>query len=210
MTGLIIFLSILALIILILITPIGLNIFYRYESIMYVKLRYLVFSYTLYPAKKKKKAKKKDEKKPDIISSTIKEKGLLEAIRQVAELLKLVMETAGKVLRHTVISKLNVRIVSASDDAAKTAIEYGSVCAGVYTLIAALQNAMKIRRHNIDIKPDFDKQKPEIEVDITVRILIIFVVTALISALFKYMKTQKSTENPKQKKGMSENERSSD
>jgi len=61
---------------------------------------------------------------------------------------------------------------------------------------------MRIRRHNIGIKADFCKQIPEIQVNIIFRVLIIFLVTALISALFKYIKTQKSTENLEQKKGM--------
>jgi len=85
----------------------------------------LFVSYTLYPAKKKnkKKPQEKGKKKTDIISSTVKEDGLLEAIKLIAELFKLMMETAGGILRHTVISRLDARILVAGDDAAETAIE---------------------------------------------------------------------------------------
>ncbi len=82
--------------------------------------------------------------------------------------------------KKTVIKKLNLYITVAGDDAAKTAIEYGSICAILYPVVAFLETVMTVKKDDIKIECDYKNKTPKIYMFINIKIRVI---TLLILAL---------------------------
>ena len=94
------------------------------------------------PAKKKKKkpakkqTPKKEEKKKEI-SKKYTEKPALTAI--ITAFKDLVLGILGRFAKHLKLEMLRLRVLVASDDAAKTAMEYGAVCTAAGLVVTAAE-----------------------------------------------------------------------
>lgn len=119
------------------------------------------------PKKKKKKAKKpsKAKEKPPLMS-------VITAFRD------LVFGLLGNFRRHLKIEELRLRVLVASEDAAKTAIEYGAVCTLVERVYLLATQAPRVRKDcvQVGVECDFLADKPEIDAELflSVRIWRIF------------------------------------
>ncbi|MBQ1388680.1 MAG: DUF2953 domain-containing protein [Clostridia bacterium] len=141
--------------------------------------------------KKNKKTKNK-KNKPNPAVKWLKglwKKGRVEAItnafKRIAELVGGLLKPIFKTFR---IRRLDILIISASDNAADTAINYGKLCAGVYPALSIILNIVKYNDYNVNIYPDFDKK--ELEVDITAELSLIpwAVVFGAVKALVGFLR----------------------
>ena len=75
-------------------------------------------------------------------------------------LIDLVKEVVG-LLKHCTVTTLQIKILSASDDAAQAAIRYGQYCAATHALLGVLRSCLKVRKRgcDIDISCDFLTEK---------------------------------------------------
>ena len=82
---------------------------------------------------------------------------------------------AGRVKGQIVIEKLNFYYKCGFDDAAHTAIIYGTVSGAAYGLYAFLKNYFKVKDSTISIYPDFNSNNHDIRFNglFTLRILYI-------------------------------------
>lgn len=71
-------------------------------------------------------------------------------------LIGLVKEVVG-LLKYCTVTTLHIKILSAGDDAAQTAIRYGQYCAATHSLLGVLRSYLKVRKRgcDIDISCDF-------------------------------------------------------
>lgn len=203
MTALIIILSILAFILLLLLLPITIKASYTDE--LTLKVYYLFLRFTIVPQKEKKqktkvnkkskepsnkKEKKQEQKKENsTIKDILKEKGiggLIDIIKSIAN----IATTAIKgILNHLIVAKLIVNISVGAHDAAETAINYGYVCAGVYpSLGIILAQLKKCKTQEINIYPNFDSKKIDINCQLLARIKPMFIIGPAIKALFRAVK----------------------
>lgn len=61
------------------------------------------------------------------------------------------------------IKKLYLNLTVAGDDAALTAIEYGTACSVVHGFIAFLQNFVDMKKPDIFIKPGYNENKSQVK-----------------------------------------------
>lgn len=86
-------------------------------------------------------------------------------------------------LKKTVIKKLNLHITVAGEDAAKTAIEYGSVCAVLYPVVAFLETIITVKKDDIKIECDYENKTPKIYLFINLKIRIITLLILVLKLL---------------------------
>lgn len=136
-----------------------------------------------------KNAKKDTEKKAKKIFSGLKERlGFTGAVKEVFKLLFDCLTHIKFLLRHIKINKIKLNISVASDDAAKTAIEYGSVCSAVYPVLALLDTVPNIGFKEINIRSDFEGSECDFSFSLQIGIQIFYV---LISAFKIYKEYRK-------------------
>lgn len=174
MTGWQIFLLVIGVLALLLALPV--RVWLRYDGQLAVRVSYLFFGATVVPAppkkekpesaakaaKKAQKAAKKEAKKAQKAEKAAAEgekkssvDTALEYMDMVPSLLKSLGRAAKFLLRHITVKPLILRLVIAKGDAAETGIAYGKANQVVYTAYALLSQAMRLRRVEIAIKPDF-------------------------------------------------------
>lgn len=158
--------------------------------------------------KKKKKAAEKEEKPKEKKEKPPKytEKPSLTTI--ITAFKDLAVGILTRFAKHIKLEELRLRVLVASEDAAKTALEYGSLCtaAGMVQTAAEALPRTNPKKVNISVECDFLAEKPEIDAEICVSIRIwrlvwmaLFAAKPLMEALsllkaYKYFKKQEKEE----------------
>ncbi len=160
--ALIIFLSVLALIFVLLLFPVRLCVTYIGDKTQ-VFLRYLFIKIRLLPQKKKKGSKKTgkgQEKKISPPSEPQKSSG--DSFLDKLEALISGISSAGRVTRlilsmHNANIDLAVRV--GGEDAAEIAVSCGKLSAYLHGALAVIANTISIKKRNVTIVPDYDSKK---------------------------------------------------
>jgi len=131
--------------------------------------------------KPKKKGKEKKEKEPEE-----KEEQKLD-LQQLAGQLKSVLHLLGAALKKARMKPCKIHIVAAADDAAKTAILYGTCCAGLTAVQVALNEFFGRCESDFSVRWDYEGKKTSVEADIRIRIRIIWLLVILWPVIFRYL-----------------------
>lgn len=136
-----------------------------------LKVKFLCFHYTILPQKKKKakpkkpkkEKKKKNDPDPDKKPKKKKKKKLdLDAIKTV------LVKHLPPILRVFRIPSLHLRWDVHAEDAAKTAITYGTACSAIGGMLSIMDRFSRyFGKAVVDIFPDYDGDGKGIEGDIT-------------------------------------------
>ncbi len=108
------------------------------------------------------KLKKSEKKKKD--KKTKKEKNTGEKLLYFSDFCRIAGKAIKVFNRKLVIKKLQCAVLVATDDAAKTALTFGKVSAGVNIFCGAICNNFKVTERDIRINADFTKQKSEYDI----------------------------------------------
>lgn len=169
-----------------------------YREEFFLKLSYLCFSYTLFPPKEKKGKKESPKKekgtgeKENFLLGVYHEKGLSGLLRLLRELARVAGGALKHILSHVRVRRLSVNVTVACADASDTAIAYGMTCSVVYPAVAALVGATDCPRYDVAVIPDFQTNRTRVEAAADCKIRVLFLLTAAVQALFRYMKARKS------------------
>lgn len=136
------------------------------------------------------------EKKPNFIVRTIKEEGVSGLIGLLKEIVRIIGGLMKKITDHLVISRMDLQIAVASEDAAQTALLYGRICSAVYPLINFISGHVKKCSHHERIAPVFTAEKTRAYFLIKARIIPFFILSGAVKAGIKFLKTMLS-KNPK-------------
>ena len=176
---------------------------FRYDGTPHAKIRYLFFFYTLpldKPQKKKKEKKKKapsapsqeesQEKKKGSFGKMVEQKGLVGAVSEVADVLRLLLQKAARLLSHARVPRFSLTARIGGEDAAQAAINFGGVCAAVYPLLGFASALMRFRSPHLDLRPDYESKDWSASADITLRIALFWIPAVGISALWALFKNK--------------------
>lgn len=194
MTVLWIILGILGLILFLLFSSLTLTV--DYDKKLSVKLRFLGIKI---PLDKKKKKKKKKTKEPTPLEKKWKEKGFIERIKFAIKLLKSIMPQIKYVLAHTRVRELETEIRIANPDAAKTAIEYGSVCSVVYPFLSFAQEYVDISLGKVDVFAAFGEEKCSFRTHLKIKWRVLTLLIAVFKLLPIYQKLMEVPQNERKK-----------
>lgn len=152
----------------------------------------LLFGINLLKEKKKKpKAQKTDQKPQKKKKKKIKFKEQKEKLLDILDWAKIVLNRLGKLLGGIRVKRLKFNYTASSEDAAKTALEYGTICALVYPIAGIIEAKTNISQNALvlDINCDYDKKESDYLLDVFLRLRGYHTILAVISILInKYAK----------------------
>ena len=90
-------------------------------------------------------------------------------------------------VRKIRVKKLKAVIIVASDDCAKTAQDYGKMCAVVYGAVGYLQNQIKMTVKRVFVGFDFNQTDTRYDIGFDLKIRLCYVLYALIRMLFRFI-----------------------
>ena len=181
---------------------------FRFKEEIFFKVKFS--GITVFKLKPKDEEKEKTEEKPETDAKPqpkkentaisffkkLKEKyGFSGAVKQIFGFVRDLFPHIKSLLKHIKIKRVGLDIIIAEGDAAKTAIEYGSVCAVVYPVLAAAESIANIEYKAINIRSDFEGSESEFSFKATVRTRIFFLLIALIKIYSEYKKFTARIEN---------------
>jgi len=165
--------------------------------------------------KKPKKKKKKKEKEKKFNPKEMMPGGLSEFL----DMLRAVKNALSRLKRRLLIKRLRLYYMSAGENPANTAIQYGAANAVFETIIPILENNFRIRKSDLRATVDFNSTKQKIYAEIAVSIAvwevfyIVFALFPILTAAFKRKpdsKTGSKLDNESDRKDGQENGESPD
>jgi len=178
--------GILLLIILLLLCPIVLSVKYVDERLSIRLCGFRLLPQKEKPKKEKQQKKKKKEKEAKDPKKKKKKKSKID-FQQIKTLVTSATPAAKKVFRKIKIRKFRFIYICAGDDAAKTAIQYGRICAAVASLLPIIQNIFDIKVDKIDVQLDFSVNKPYNEVKFKAKLKVYVLIAAAVIFLKNYL-----------------------
>ncbi len=183
-----IFLYILGFILFLLIMPISVTM--DYADQLNVSIRYLFIKINpLKPKKEKKQPKKKEEKetkekKPNKLTEMIQEKGALNFLKILSEILKIAFNKFYKLLKKIKVNKLEIYFVAGGENASDTALLYGKASGIVYPFVSGLVSVCKCKNYKVLVDADYKSEKPMVNASIKLSIRPLFILGTGFSMLF--------------------------
>ena len=195
MIALIIILSILLVLIILSILPITVQLSLKDRFDLRIKYAGI----TVYDKSKKTNKKhepqqseaKSNSPKNNFFKKLYDEKGLIGAFKYCASLCGIIIKRALWVVKRLKFRHFRLDLTVCSDNAAKTAIEYGGVCSAIYPIITFLQTNLNFKPEQVNISTDFDKTNPELQISFAVTSRLWHFVVVLVTALSEYLKLQR-------------------
>ena len=97
----------------------------------------------------------KNEPKPNFLKQIYDKDGILGILLLVSSLLQSVNSAIITLIKGLHIRSLYVKMIISSDDAAKTAMDYGKICGTYYALKGMIFSTMKVHEYDECIEPDY-------------------------------------------------------
>ena len=132
--------------------------------------------------KKKKKKEEPEQEKPEEEKEEPKI-NLQDAAGQLKDLLKIIKDA----LKKARLKPCKIHIVAAASDAAKTAILYGTCCAGLTALQTVFNELFGRYESDFSVLWDYEGKKTSVEADLKIRIRVFWILYAVRKAVFKYL-----------------------
>ena len=151
---------------------------------------------TLYPRKESTVRKQKEKKRAKKRKSGKEKKISWKRVNK-KELLDFALVLLAQFKKAIAFDEISLSLILATDNAAKTGILYGNVCAVCGVLHAALHNNFQINRENVHIGCDFDHDKIKYTFDVilyTRPIVIAFIVLKNLTKIIRFYKKISKTE----------------
>ncbi len=82
------------------------------------------------------------------------------------------------IIKKLIISHFKLNIFVSSDDAAQTALLYGSVCSVLYPVVAFLESFITFKDDDMKILCDYEKEKSELHLFIEAKIRVFYLLKA--------------------------------
>lgn len=100
---------------------------------------------------------------------------------------RLAVDAMGQMKRRLVIRQLTIHAVIAAQDAAVTAMAYGSAAAAVNLLLPMLEENFRIRKEDIAVDCDFNSTRPTIEFTIELSAMVLSMLLIGLKVLRRFL-----------------------
>ena len=106
----------------------------------------------------------------------------------IIDILKSLISKFKTLLKHLALNDFQFIIKVVGNDAADTAIKYGTVCAALYPVSNLLNNCLNFKPDNISVFSDFSGQKTDYYLKGQVSVKLIYLIKFAISSLVDIIK----------------------
>ncbi len=209
MTGLYIFIGIIAFFVMILSFRITINA--EYFEDFKLNISWLFIKIPILPAKKSDKPKKEkvkkekqpkeekkepeleseetpDEKKENIFVKFYNNQGFDGVVQLINNAASSLGKMFGSFKKHIVIRELYLFMtITGGCDAAETALEYGRMCQKIFPAMSFICTQLPVKKYDVEIEPDFIGVKNSAEFALSVHIRPIFFLNAIIVLVFRLL-----------------------
>lgn len=203
MTFLYVLLSIILFVVLLL--SIKITFVTQYKEDFKLEVRWLFIKIKVYPTKENKQDKKKKDNtktpKKGIEKESKQKKpqktnifgrfyinqgmtGVIELIKSTASVLNGMFK---RIFKSITIRSLDIAMIVTGEDAAKTAINYGKVCSAVFPATKIICSAVQVKKHRINIAPDFIGTENKAYFSAEFSIIPIKITNAAVIFLFQFL-----------------------
>ena len=171
----------------------------NFDDDLCVYLRFLFFTYRIYPEKPKKsmpkrrKSKKSKNTKAEASTKSKEPKKEDTVVSKLWAIRKVLLTTIEKFLGKVHFKFVKLNAVVGCENAAATALLYGAVSQGVAYLIEVLDNISNVdisKRSEISVKSDFVSQKSSLDGKIVLYISVVHLLYVLAEFLKKMLKSK--------------------
>lgn len=131
------------------------------------------------------------QQKENFIKKTYKQKGLSGTVQYFSSILLTVVKKFWWLAKRFKFRQFKFDLTVGTDDAARTAIQYGEVCAALYPVFSIIQSSVDFKPASVNINADFEKTKWEFKTCVLVKARLMYWLTALIGILVQYFKLQR-------------------
>ena len=128
------------------------------------------------------------EKKDNFVVAKIKSKGLGGLIELLKELVRILGYLLNKITSHLVISRMDLSVAIATEDAAQTALKCGYACTAIFPLLSFIEQHVKKCRHREQIYPVFTQTETKVDFVLKARIMPFFLLSGALGSLIKALK----------------------
>ncbi len=115
-------------------------------------------------------------------------KGFSGAVREIFTLLKDCLKHIGFLLKTLKFRKVEFNLTVATENAAKTAIEYGALCSAIYPTLSFFDSIANVKYKKINVKSDFESEKPSFDFSLIINLQIIFLIITAFKVYKEYKK----------------------
>ncbi len=177
-----IILGVLAIILALLFVP--LKLFISFDEDLKANITYFGFKIkTDKPLKKSSSSEKNSNNQENILKKLYSENSFKEFLNIIFSFLKTVFNQLKFIIKHIRIYNFDLKIWVATEDAAKTAIEYGVVSTAVYNFLQFVSGIANLKLKKVDIYSDFESKKSKVIFSSSVKISPIFLIISAIIIL---------------------------
>lgn len=134
------------------------------------------------------------EKKEDFFTRLKKEKGFASAVQYLCGIAKIFLQKFLWLLKRMHFKLFKLDITVASDNAAKTAVEYGAVCAAVYPVLALADSTLSLNLKGVNVSSDFNSTTPDLKLRLSLTAHLITLTAAALACYNEYRKFVKESE----------------
>ena len=139
--------------------------------------------------KEVKPVKKKTKKEKDnIFLKFYKNQGFEGVLQLISDALEAITGIFSDIFKHFVFRELYLDMTIGGSDAAEIGIKYGKISSAVFPAMGLICSKARVKKYDIDIKPDFLAPKDDAKFHIQFGISPIFITNAVIIAGFKLFK----------------------
>ena len=185
---------IILLIIIILFLP--LNVIIKYDKELSIKLNFFGFNINLFSKKisYENKQEGSSENKNDNISlsNLIKKDGIIDTIKYICDVLKLLSGMTRKILKRTTIKDLTVNYSVAGQDSFETSIKYGRICTLIYTALGIIDSINSPKHLDVNIYPNYNSNQSSFRFNLHVYARSFFIIYSACFFALKYIKYLKN------------------
>lgn len=183
-------LALLALVLIVLLIPIFGRV--TFDGELKVRIWVLGVPITLMPrpesassATPKKGRKKKDKpSKLQELADLLRQDDLHGTLQLISDVVALLKRSTGRLLKSVTVDRLSLDMCIATGDPADTAQRYGQVCGVLYPTLAWIGRAVRIRRQQLRVEPNFLLETSRVRFDVRCHLSVLRLTGAALTLLW--------------------------
>lgn len=152
-------LCIIALIALLLISPVKVYVSYNKDRFL-IKAGISALKFTVYNSLKKKNKSKKpqDTKKAEKTEKKEEKKKNKLSLKKIKNIFALLFDTLKFLKKHLVFYDFKIKLNFGLNSAAETGIATGAAWGLLYNIAGLIDRTFNLKKHEVDVKPDFENE----------------------------------------------------
>ncbi len=189
-----IYFSALTILLILIILFLPLNVIINYDKKLSIKLNFFGFNINVfskkvsYESNQDDSSENKNNNNNISVSNLIKKDGIIDTIKYICDVLKLLSSMTRKILKRTTIKDLTINYSVAGQDSFETSIKYGRICTLIYTTLGIIDSINPPKHLDVNIYPNYNSSQSNFRFNLHVYARSFFIIYSTCFFASKYIK----------------------